>query len=507
MKAISAVSEISRDSRSLGITKYQLFCVSAASLSSLNFGWNYVITNLPGDIITTCLAGPKHNINGLPSCIPTTSFIWGIAVGSYALGALIGAIMCTWFANKYGRRFVLLYSNIIGLAAALLFGLPVNIEMVIAGRVVAGIAQGAANGAFSSYIIEITTPHARSSLASMLQLATRIGQLLALVCALGMLKPPLWRVLFSLTSVFCIASMVLMVFCIESPKWLALQGRTDEARVALQRLRKGADITEEFDQMTVALFAVGPDSKYTVSVLGVLLGRTPVNLRHQLLLGAMAMVFQQLSGINVVAFYSTALFSTIFPTTDADRDASKPTFPQILSVVIAVVGTAAALVGMLLANYLGRRTLMLISHGLMAVFCVPISLGIIYNLPPLTITMVFLYFTVFFFGAGPLPWVIPNEITPTYAASAIMAINSGMGYICVFLISVSFSPMLAALQGYTFLVFAGANALAFMFFFFFLPETKGRLVDDLVRVHSVGIHNVLKAKYKVDAYSRAKSPV
>ncbi|KAJ1989430.1 Bifunctional purine biosynthesis protein PurH [Coemansia sp. RSA 1358] len=479
-----------KNSLALGITKFQLFCVLAGSISTLNSGWNFVVTNIPGDIIIKCLAGPEHDIDGLPSCIPTTDFIWGIGVGSYALGALAGTLACTWFSNNFGRKFVLMYSNVIGLASAILLALPVNIAMFVVARVIAGIAQGAANGTFSSYTVEITTPRARSSLACMTQAAMSIGVTLGFMCSLGMLKPPLWRVLFSLTGVFCLLSMALLCFSVESPKWLLMTGKFEQARMTLQSLRKNADITDEFDQMMDTMQSSdGQDKTYTASVADIVLGRTPENLRHQLLVAVMAMLFQQLSGLCGFSFYSTSLFDKIAPSQQT-HDVGKPSLPQILSVVMAIVGTGATLFGMFLANYLGRRALMLLSHGLMSIFCIVMSIGNVFDLQLLAVVSAFIYYAVYFLGSGPLPWTIPNEMTPTYATSAITAINNSIGYLGMFLIGLVYSPMLSAMGGYTFAVFAATNAAAVIFFFFFLPETKGHTVSEVVKFHSIGIHIV-----------------
>ncbi|KAJ1661496.1 Bifunctional purine biosynthesis protein PurH, partial [Coemansia sp. RSA 1646] len=361
-------SNIKLNSINLGITKYQLFCVLAASITIVNFGWNLVVINQPGDIITMCLAGPKHSIDGLPSCIPATDLAWGVAVGSYSIGNLIGAIACTWFSNKYGRRFVLLHSNTIGLISAPLLGLSVNIPMFVCARVVSGIAQGAANGTFSTYVVEITTPHARNSLACVLELAVNVGMVLAMLCSLGMMKPPLWRGLFSLTGVLCLISMVLMYFCVESPKWLAMKNKREQAQIVLQKLRKNADITKEYEQI---IMAVQPDSSksstsnYTASVFDVLLGKTPDNLYHQVLVSTMSMVFQQASGICGISFFSTTLFNSISAPQNTS-DVSKPKLAQYLSVALSAVGALFTLIGMYLANHLGRRAMMLLSHGLMA---------------------------------------------------------------------------------------------------------------------------------------------
>ncbi|KAJ2557327.1 Bifunctional purine biosynthesis protein PurH [Coemansia sp. RSA 1933] len=461
-------------SQELGITKYQLFCVIAASLSSLNCGWNLAVTNIPGTIITQCLGTSQNSTSGLPPCIPTTEFMWGIAVGSYALGALCGALSCTWFSNRYGRRWVLLYSNGIGIAASLVLALSVNVAMVAVGRVIAGVAQGAANGTFTTYVVEITTSRARSSLANMTQMAVSTGMLVAFALSLSMLEPPLWRVLFAITGLLCIISGAAMSMCVESPRWLAMNGHADHARDALVRLRRGADVTEELELMQgpAANDAVmdeseskqGPAPEETIraaSVVDLVLGRTADNLYHQVFLAIGLMFFQQASGISAIGFFSTTLFGAISAAKDT-ANISTPTAPQVLSVVLMGVGTAATLGGMLLANHWGRRTLMLAAHGAMSIFCVLISVGsVVPGLSRLAIAGVFLYFIVFFVGPGPLPWVVPNELTPTYATAALMAINNSVCYIGIFIVGLGFAPLMGLAGGYTFLVFAVGNALAF----------------------------------------------
>ncbi|KAJ2723162.1 Bifunctional purine biosynthesis protein PurH, partial [Coemansia sp. Benny D115] len=171
--------DTSKPSHALGITRYQLYCTLAASLGSFNFGWVMSATNLPGDIISKCTSIVESHsdklINGLPVCLPIGDTLWGLVVGSFALGALIGAIACTRFSNMYGRRTVLLYSNVISIIGALLGAFALNPAMLAASRVLAGIGTGAANGTFTTYVVEITTPRARSSLGSMTQMAIILG--------------------------------------------------------------------------------------------------------------------------------------------------------------------------------------------------------------------------------------------------------------------------------------------------------------------------------------------
>ncbi|KAJ2830642.1 Bifunctional purine biosynthesis protein PurH [Coemansia erecta] len=483
-------------SHTLGITKYQLFCVLVASISSLNFGWNFGVINLPGNVITKCIAGPKHAILGLPSCLPASNIVWGLVVGAFALGALVGAISCTRYANLYGRKAVLTYSNIIAIVAAILFGVAVNIPMLVIARFLAGVAQGCANGTFTNYVVEITTPRARNTLGSMIQASISTGTMLAQLSSLGLSTPPLWRVLFAITGVISLIHMAMLTMCVESPKWLVSKDRIDEARDALQRLRKSADCTEEFRALVDTVRAeMGPNA-YTATIYDVVRGKTPDNLRHQLLLAILAMIFQQLSGISGVSFFSTQLFGSI--TEPPAHYSTKPTLAQILTGILSIVGTIVALCGMTMAGYFGRRTLMLFSHTSMVVCSILISVGSIKGYNIMAIAMVFVFYAVYLVGPGPLPWVIPGEMTPIYAVSAVIAVSGSIAYTCVFSIGMAFSPLLDALKGYTFLIFAATNAVAAVVFFFLLPETKDRKVSDMIRTHSVGVHNIMQRKYRLE---------
>ncbi|KAJ2668337.1 Bifunctional purine biosynthesis protein PurH [Coemansia sp. RSA 1085] len=481
-------------SYSLGITRYQLFCVLVASIGSFNFGWNFGVINLPGDVITKCFAGPKHSILGLPSCLPASDTIWSLSVGMFPLGALVGAILCTRFANAYGRKAVLVYSNLIAILAAVLFGVAINIPMFIVARFLSGVAQGCANGTFSTYVAETTTPKARDILGSTIQMSISAGTMLAQLASLGLTNPPLWRVLFAITGVIALAHMLLMTRCVESPKWLLSKNRPDEAQDALQRLRKSADCTDEFKALMQTVQAeMGPNA-YSASIPDLLLGKTPDNLRHQLVLAILCMVFQQISGMSGVSFYSTKLFETI--TNPPTHYNPKPNLAQILTGILSIVGLLAAVAGMLLAGYFGRRTLMLFSHISMAVCSVLISVGSIKEYNIMAICMVFVFYAVYLVGPGPLPWAIPGELTPIYAISSLLAIAGFTGYSGVFTIGMAFSPLLDALQGCTFIIFAATNTVAAIALFFLLPETKGRYIPDMIRTHSVGLHNVMQSKYR-----------
>ncbi|ORX67035.1 general substrate transporter [Linderina pennispora] len=465
-----------------------------AALGSVNFGFNIGVINVPGDVISGCVIGPQHYIGPFPSCIPTADALWGVAVGCFALGALIGSIASNPIADKYGRKFALTWGPLFSTIGALLLSLSTTLTQFIFGRIFVGIAAGICNTAVSVYISEITTPSARTILGNSIQLATNLGILLSQSISLGLSRPPLWRVLFALTGVIGIGTTVLFPTCVESPKWLVSRGQVGQARYALTKLREGADVEAELADIVDADMASksGTGNVANANVFDVLLGRTPDNLRHQLMVVSMGMFSQQLSGINAVIFYST----TIFNRTTHDNPAAIPTMAQKLTYVIAVVAEVFTFVGMLLCMRFGRRTLMLASSAAMAISSILMAVGSIKGTDGLVIAMVFVFNISFNFGVGPLPWVAAAEMTPAYAMSAMSAIGGVICYAFTFTIGVFFPPMQVALGDYTFLFFAGFNIATFVFCFFFWPETKGRKVEDIAEVHSVGIHFVIRDHFK-----------
>ncbi|KAJ2128990.1 Bifunctional purine biosynthesis protein PurH, partial [Coemansia sp. RSA 788] len=284
--------------------------------------------------------------------------------------------------------------------------------MLLIARFLVGVAQGCANGTFTNYVAEISTPRARNTLGSVIQFSTCIGTMMSQLLALGLTVPPLWRVLFAITGVISLIHMALLTMCVESPKWLVSKDRIDEARNALQRLRKSADCTEEFNTLVNTVHAeMGPNA-YTATIYDVVRGKTPDNLRHQLLIAVLGMAFQQLSGISGVSFFSTKLFNSI---TNAPTHSTKPTLAQILTGMVSTIGTLAALFGIAMAGYFGRRTLLIFSHMAMAISSILISVGSVKGYNVLAIAMVFVFYCVYIVGAGSIPWVFPAEMTPIYA--------------------------------------------------------------------------------------------
>ncbi|ORX69071.1 hypothetical protein DL89DRAFT_317499 [Linderina pennispora] len=235
--------------------------------------------------------------------------------------------------------------------------------------------------------------------------------MLANTLSLGLSRPPLWRVLFAVTGVIGVLTTLLFPVCVESPKWLVAHGRTDQAHSALARLRKNADITLELQDMIAdaARQATQAEKAPKANVLDVLMGRTPDNLRHQLVVVSTVMLFQQMSGINAVIFYSTQIFNR----TTHDDPSQIPTTAQILSLVISIVAAISVF-----AWHAPVRALRP-PHSDAAVASAPwLSFSLLmvvgsyyWHQRPGHHHGVFVSPSFFNFGVGPLPWATASEMT------------------------------------------------------------------------------------------------
>ena len=515
------------DSRLMGITRFQLFCALSAAIGTINYGWNNGALNIPGDVISRCLTGPQTFAGPFPSCIPTNSAVWGIGVGAFPLGAACSSLVAGFLSNKYGRKPVLIWSNLFMIAGCLILSTSTTFAQIVVGRLTMGLQTGMASSTVSAYISEITTPRARTTLGALLQISVNVGICLSLTASLGLAKPPLWRILLFLSGITGLANMLLMRKAVESPRWLVNHNRDGDALQNLQLLRKGGDIACELDDyrqyhlqkqkevldITLPLESSlthkhaelingslsgnsyfhrsdtktsshPPPPKTTISLIDIILNCTPHNLRHQLMVVLSLMVLQQFSGINAVVFYSTTIFQSI-----ANSPSQKtPNFAQILAWVVSLTSAIAVLFGMYLISKFGRRTLLLFSHISMAICMLCMSLGLVYDRPPLIIAMVILYNIFFVLGAGPLPWTAAGEMTPIYGMSALTSIGAAVNNICSFTVGVTFPLLHRRLGNYTFMFYMGFNFLAALFIILFLPETRNRRIEDVVDAHSIGIH-------------------
>ncbi|KAJ1994042.1 Bifunctional purine biosynthesis protein PurH [Dimargaris cristalligena] len=216
-----------------------------------------------------------------------------------------------------------------------------------------------------------------------------------------------------------------------------------------------------------------PQGTNSINVWQLLRGRGggPYHLFKPLLFASVFSAVQQLSGINGVMFYSTSIFDKLF---------SNSQTPQHITVGTGGLNVVMTVITMGLVDRLGRKILTLISAGGMTVSSIVIVIASAANSDVLVIVFVFLFIAFFAVGLGVTPWLFMTETFPTYAQSAASSWCMILNWFCNFIVGLIFPSLQSGLGDATFVPFAAITGAFTLFVLFFVPETKGKPVDEVI---------------------------
>ncbi|KAG2233956.1 general substrate transporter [Thamnidium elegans] len=489
------------DSLDLKLPGYMVYCVIIACLGSFSNGWVIGSANVPGEVTHACANGMAHVANSaFPDCLPMNDALWGFAVSSFCVGGLIGSLFGGTIQTKYGRKKTIIFNNLGWIIGAILIGASVSPAMFIIGRIFCGLSCGLGSLSTPTYVGEISTVKARGTMGTCNQFAIVIGILLASVVGLPLAYVPLWRINYAIVAIPAIAQFFLMAGCVESPRYLISQNRLEEARANLQRLRPGANIEREFFEQVEGILGTSAaraitnannmdkieekdfdstkledgvqegDDAMHASLNMIQIFQDPL-IRKIAITVILLHVIQQLIGMNAVMYYSTTIFNMSF-----DADMSK-----YMAIVTTVVNFVSTIISLILIDRMGRRPLLLIAEAGACIFSVLLIIGYVYSIGALLIVAVFGYVLSFAIGVGPIPWMITSEMSPVYASSAVGSVATAVNWAMNFLIGQCFPVIFAKIQGYSFAIFAAIAALAFVFTWLRVPETKNRSIEAIVK--------------------------
>ncbi|KAG2761063.1 hypothetical protein Pcac1_g27042 [Phytophthora cactorum] len=251
----------------------------------------------------------------------------------------------------------------------------------------------------------------------------------------------------------------------ESPRWLLTKNRPKEAADILRRLRGSNDVYEEIDSICSAS---DNESGANTGIWDVLKDRS---IRFPLVAAVVLQVAQQFSGINAVMFYASSFFKNV--------GLKDPLVGATLVYTVNVISTGVALV---LMDTAGRRPLLIYSAIGMIISSIVLTLGLMNALPFASMAsvggvMCFVWF--FEIGLGPIPWLIVAEMFPAKPRPTAMSIATMVNWSCSFLVGLTFPTMQRELGEYTFVPFCAALCLALAFTLKYVPETKGKTIQEI----------------------------
>ncbi len=212
--------------------------VSAAitALGGLLFGYDT-------GVVSGALLFLKNDFGGL------SSFQQELVTSLLLVGAVIGALAAGRVSDWIGRRFTVLITAVVFIVGVLLAAFTPTYPVLLVARIIIGLAVGSASMIVPLYIGEIVPPRVRGGLVSLNQLAITVGILSSYLIDYGLSGTGNWRLMFGLAAIPAAALFLGMLFQTESPHWLIRQGREDEARDVLRRVRHDSDIEGEIREV------------------------------------------------------------------------------------------------------------------------------------------------------------------------------------------------------------------------------------------------------------------
>ncbi|MDR2293422.1 MAG: D-xylose transporter XylE [Prevotellaceae bacterium] len=461
-----------------------ILCITlVATLGGLLFGYD-----------TAVISGAEKGIEGFfrqsNANFEYTTFLHGITAASALIGCVIGGFISGFFAQLLGRRNSLRFASVLFFLSALgsycpefLFfekNLPTSNLLIAFNmyRILGGIGVGLASAIVPMYIAEIAPSKIRGTLVSCNQFAIIFGMLVVYFVnylILGDHKNPFvdeitkvytvpdqWTILYGWRYMFGSEAYVAAVFCFllffvpKTPRYLVMI-RQDEKALSILSKINGKETAKQILSDIKATVQVKNEKLFTYGVTVIVIG-------------IFLSVFQQAIGINAVLYYAPRMF----------QNAGAEGGGMLQTVIMGIVNIVFTAVAIFTVDKFGRKPLLLIgSIGMAAgAFAVAVcdSIGLQGIIPVMSIIV---YAAFFMMSWGPICWVLISEIFPNTIRGQAVAIAVAFQWIFNFIVSSTFPPLYDFSPMIAYGLYGIMCIFAFVFVWKWVPETKGKTLEDM----------------------------
>lgn len=449
--------------------KFVFLCAIFASLNSVLLGYDVGV--MSGAILF------------IQEDLKISEFQVEVLVGILSIISLLGSLAGGKTSDSIGRKWTIAIAAIVFQTGAAIMALAPNFQVLMVGRLLAGIGIGFGVMIAPVYIVEIAPAITRGSLTSFPEIFVNLGILLGYVSNYAFSGLPAhinWRIMLGvgiLPSVFLGFALFVIP---ESPRWLVMQNRIEEARAVLLKTNESErEVEERLAEIQVAAGMANAEKYEAKAVWREILNPSPP-VRRMLITGCGIQCFQQMTGIDATVYYSPTIF----------KDAGIKGNNQLLAATVAVgfTKTLFILVATFLIDKVGRKPLLYVSTIGMTTCLLGLSLTLAFlgngkigiGLAILAVCGNVAFFSI---GIGPICWVVSSEIFPLRLraqASALGAVGSRVssGAVAMSFLTVSHAITVAG----TFFVFAVISAFSIAFVYKCVPETKGKSLEQIEMV-------------------------
>jgi sugar porter (SP) family MFS transporter len=387
-----------------------------------------------------------------------------VAVSIVLAGALVGAAVGGYLGDRYGRRTMQILNAIIFGVFAVVTGLANSLPLFLVARFFVGFAVGITSMITPLYIAEISPAHIRGALVTLNQMAISVGIAVAYYVAYLFAASGNWRAMFISAVAPSFILLIALIFLPESPRWLAAQGRFDAAREVLARVLEKKEAERTYEELVQIVHA----DRLVFRDLFVRRFRKP------LAIGIGLAIFQQLTGVNTIVYYTPIIMQKA-----GFKTASSAILATVLIGSLIVVFNVVAL---FLLDRVGRRPLLLASISAMGLTL--LHLGYSFGTTEVSRVIVLLdflaYLAAFCLGLGPVFWLLISEIYPTTIRAQAMSVASSVIWAGDLLVTITFLSLMEALGARdSFWLYGALCGLALLFALHMVPETKDRTLEQI----------------------------
>ncbi|RDX65853.1 Sugar transport protein 5, partial [Mucuna pruriens] len=400
---------------------------------------------------------------------------------SLHLAGLLSSLLAGRVTAVLGRRNTMIFGGCIFFAGGAINGAAQNIAMLILGRILLGFGVGFTNQATPVYLSEIAPPKWRGAFNTGFQFFIGMGVVAASCINYGTARVTWgWRLSLGLATVPAIMMTIGAFLIPDTPSSLVERGQIEQARNALCKIRgPTVDVELELEE-AIKWSQVSKDMEQESFVT-----IFKKQYRPQLVMAFAIPLSQQLTGINIVAFYAPNLFQSVGFGNDS---------ALLSAVILGLVNLFSILVSTSVVDRFGRRFLLILG-GILMFLCM-LAVGLVLALVSgvhgtehiskgdaiLVLVLLCFYAAGFGWSWGPLCWLIPSEIFPLKIRSTGQSIAVAVQFLTVFVLSQTFLTMLCHFKFGAFLFYAGWIAVITIFVILFLPETKGIPLDSMYAI-------------------------
>jgi SP family arabinose:H+ symporter-like MFS transporter len=440
------------------VNRYLVKATTVGALGGLLFGFD-----------TAVIAGTTQQ---LTEVFHLTPFTLGLTVFIGLVGTVIGAMGSGVLGQKIGGREALRIMAILYTVSAIGCAFAWNWDVLMVARFIGGLGIGGSSVLGPVYIAELAPAKWRGRMVGLFQINIVIGILLAYlsnyIITTRNLGPLQWRWEFGVAIVPSILFLIMLYGIPRSSRWLVTTNQTDEAREVLEMMgspNSQAELQEIIDSVHLER-GVKQEPLFN--------GRYNLPIFLAISIG----LFNQLSGINAILYYSNYIFASAgFSSNSA----------ALQTVGVGLVNLIATFLGMSLIDKLGRKTLLLIGAAGMTVALAGVA-AIFYTKThqDLLVWLLVLFIMFFAISQGSVIWVYIAEVFPSRVRSKGQSVGSSSHWIMNALIAGTFPLIAARSQAAPFVFFAAMMLLQFFIVLSFYPETKGSSLEAIQA--QFGIH-------------------